>query len=242
MSKANNLTDFLTDLANTIRSITGGSALIDPQDFASIIQNLPQPLFKSLAGRSITTVTADNLAGVTQIGEGAFNNCKNLVNAELSDTITVLYTNAFRSCSNLENFIFGSSVAAIYPYSLGDCTKLKRLILPASINNIYNNAFVRCTALEYIVVLSNTPPHLDNGGFNQTNDCPIYVPTPDTYRVTTNWIAVVDGQGNSRIFPLVNTVADLQNIDTTTYTKACVIGNNEYIQYVYDGTSWVVAQ
>ncbi len=41
MSKDNNLTDFLTDLADTIRDKAGTSGTIDPQDFSSIIANLP---------------------------------------------------------------------------------------------------------------------------------------------------------------------------------------------------------
>ena len=40
MSKANNLTDFLTDLANTIRTKKGTSGLIDPQDFSSEIDGI----------------------------------------------------------------------------------------------------------------------------------------------------------------------------------------------------------
>lgn len=41
MSKANNLTDFLTDLADTIRTKKGTSGLIDPQDFSSEIASIP---------------------------------------------------------------------------------------------------------------------------------------------------------------------------------------------------------
>lgn len=40
MAKDNNLTDFLTDLANTIRAKKGTSDLINPQDFSSEIQNI----------------------------------------------------------------------------------------------------------------------------------------------------------------------------------------------------------
>lgn len=40
MSKANNLTDFLTDTANAIRAKKGTTAKIDPQDFASEISGI----------------------------------------------------------------------------------------------------------------------------------------------------------------------------------------------------------
>ena len=40
MAKTNNLTDFLTYLANTIRTKKGTSALIDPQDFSDEIASI----------------------------------------------------------------------------------------------------------------------------------------------------------------------------------------------------------
>lgn len=45
MSKANNLTDFLTDLADTIRTKKGASGLIDPQDFSSEIASIEEGAF-----------------------------------------------------------------------------------------------------------------------------------------------------------------------------------------------------
>lgn len=41
MSKANNLTDFLTDTANAIRAKRGTTAKINPQNFSSEIANIP---------------------------------------------------------------------------------------------------------------------------------------------------------------------------------------------------------
>ena len=40
MAKTNNLTDYLTDLADTIRTKKGTSALINPQDFASEVASI----------------------------------------------------------------------------------------------------------------------------------------------------------------------------------------------------------
>lgn len=40
MAKNNNLTDFLTDVANSIRKKTGGSAKINPQNFSSAIESI----------------------------------------------------------------------------------------------------------------------------------------------------------------------------------------------------------
>lgn len=40
MAKTDNLTDFLTDIADSIRSVKGTTDLINPQDFSTEIQNL----------------------------------------------------------------------------------------------------------------------------------------------------------------------------------------------------------
>lgn len=58
MAKTNNLTDFLTDLANAIRTKKGTSGTINPQDFSSEIASIPtgsvevlpttKPMFKKL--------------------------------------------------------------------------------------------------------------------------------------------------------------------------------------------------
>ena len=75
MSKANNLTDFLTDLANTIRGKDGTSATIDPQDFSTRIVNYQnKTVTPSTSQQSITrdsgymalgTVTINAMPGGT---------------------------------------------------------------------------------------------------------------------------------------------------------------------------------
>lgn len=239
MSKANNLTDFLTDLANTIRSITGGSALIDPQDFASIIQNLPQPLFKSLVDRSITEITAEDLQGMTNIGNNAFTECRQLRKVSLPESITLLGENAFQACFVLEGINIPSGISTISSFCFYNCRVLKELIIPSGVSEIGASAFRYCLGMEKFIILREEPPTLTNVNAFDNSAFPIYVPASsvDTYKAATNWLSLA-----SRIFPLVNAVTDLPNIDTTIYTKACVIGNDEYIPYVYDGTSWNVAQ
>lgn len=60
MSKTNNLTDFLTDLANGIRTAEGTTAKIDPQDFRSRVEGVVATVLAD------DTVTADTLlSGVT---------------------------------------------------------------------------------------------------------------------------------------------------------------------------------
>lgn len=194
--------------------------------YSDVTVAVPAPAnkFKSLVDRSITSVTADDLRGVTTIGESAFNGCKNIISAVLPDSVTTIGTNAFRANVKLESVVFGNSVSTVMPYAFGDNTKLKTIILPASVNNIYSNAFRSCTAMESITILATTPPTLENANaFNGTNNCPIYVPAAsvNAYKTETNWSALAD-----RIQPILSeglsfSVDSEQGIATVTGIGTC---------------------
>lgn len=77
MAKNNNLTDFVTDIANTIRSKDGTTANIDPQDFSSRIINYQQKTVNP--STSAQTIVADS-------GYMALSSVK--VNAMSSATVT----------------------------------------------------------------------------------------------------------------------------------------------------------
>ena len=128
-------------------------------------------LFKSLVDRSITTVTADDLAEVTKIGAHAFYACP-ITSIEIPESVTMLDTGAFQSCNSLQS-----------------------IVIPASVNQIQNYVFTGCTILESVTILRQTPPTLGGAeAFNNTNSCPIYVPAAsvDAYKAATNWSALAD--------------------------------------------------
>lgn len=65
MAKNNNLTDFLTDVANAIRAKTGTSGLIDPQDFSSEIASIS-------GGGSVDFTTTNALLDELQTAVGVY--------------------------------------------------------------------------------------------------------------------------------------------------------------------------
>ena len=80
MAKTDNLTDFLTGVADAIRTKKGTTAKINPQNFETEIGNIEGNKFIALVRRTIETVTEDDLFGVTSIGDYVFYNCTKLTN------------------------------------------------------------------------------------------------------------------------------------------------------------------
>ena len=110
---------------------------------------------------------------VTNIGMGAFDQCRRLTTITIPDSVTSICENAFRWCSSLEEITIPNSVisidksvfvycSALTNISIPDgiinindflfcaCYSLKKVILPASVKYIGVSAFSGCVSLEYI--------------------------------------------------------------------------------------------
>ena len=67
------------------------------------------------------------------------------------------------------------------------CTQMTTVVIPSTVSFIGYLAFEHCTALTSITCLATTPPTLDGGTFNDTNNCPIYVPAASVDAYKTAW-------------------------------------------------------
>ena len=102
MAKNNNLTDFLTGVADAIRTKKGTSALIDPQDFESEIGALPTDLLKKVVNNDSVSITSQDLAGATQIKDYAFYGNTGLEEIVVPDSVLEIGNHSFQSCTNIE--------------------------------------------------------------------------------------------------------------------------------------------
>lgn len=137
----------------------------DVADYAGATVNVPD--FKNLVDRSITSVTADMLEGVTSIGGGAFFACQSLTSVEIPNSVTRFELAAF-SMSGLQS-----------------------ITIPSSVTSIDEQAFHMCESLESVTVLSTTPPTLsEENVFDETSqNLVIYVPAESvgTYKAASGW-------------------------------------------------------
>lgn len=105
-------------------------------------------------------------------------------------TLNHINSYEFKDCINLTNISIPNNITLLATESFKNCSALTSVIIPSSITEIQNGVFINCTSLNSITVLATTPPTMiEWGAFNNTNDCPIYVPSAsvDTYKAATGW-------------------------------------------------------
>ena len=147
-----------------------------------------------------SSLTSINIpSGVTSIGEGVFGDCTSLTSVTIPNSVTSIGYTAFRNCKSLTSITIPNSVQTISGLAFESCTGLTSVTIPNSVTSITWGAFAACTGLTSITINATTPPTLGKDVFNDTNNCPIYVPAAsvNAYKTATNWSSYA-----SRIQPI----------------------------------------
>ncbi len=129
-------------------------------------------------------------SGVTSIGIAAFQNCSGLTSIEIPSGVTSIGSQAFYRCSSLTSINIPSGVTSIGSQAFSNCSSLTSIEIPSGVTSIGSQTFYNCSSLSSITVNATTPPTLSNvNAFNNTNNCPIYVPSEslETYKAADNW-------------------------------------------------------
>ena len=166
---AQNLTQFLTNIANAIRAKKGTSAKINAADFATEIENLPSggdtSVEDGLVSGTIATysnnrvsstaaysfynntkLTSIDLPNITTTGTYSFYGCTGLTNISFPK-VTSLGSYTFRGCSGLTSINL-PLLKSGNTYVFYGCSKLKEAILPSYSSAVSNYMFQNCSLLE----------------------------------------------------------------------------------------------
>ena len=78
---------------------------------------------------------------VTNIGNGAFQNCTGLTSCTIGSGVTSIGQNAFNGCRSLTSIVIPSGVTSIGDSSFYSCYSLSSITIPDSVTSIGRNAF-----------------------------------------------------------------------------------------------------
>jgi len=104
---------------------------------------------------------------VTTIGRGAFMSCSNAVRITLPAEITSISESMFWGCSSLTNVIMGNRITQIRNYAFSGCSNLTEFVIPYGVTSIGDEAFAACSSLETIVI----PDSVTSIGKNVFTEC-----------------------------------------------------------------------
>ena len=180
---------------------------------------------KSLAAqivdKSVTSVSAGDLEGITTIGNYAFRDCSSLTSITIPDSVTSIGDRVFYGCSSLTSITIPNSVTSIGSSVFSGCSSLTSITMPNSVTSIGNSVFNDCSNLTSITIgdgvksiggyafyycstntelggtytiLATTPPTIQSTTFQNAKINKIIVPkgSLDAYKAATNWSALAD--------------------------------------------------
>ena len=131
---------------------------------------------------------------VTSIGDAAFMNCISLSNFVLWNTVTSIGISAFTNCDSIISINIPTGITSVPAYCFYGCGALSEITIPTGVTDIGNRAFYGCTGLVSITVRATTPPTLEISAyddtvyvFDETNNCPIYVPEASVNTYKSAW-------------------------------------------------------
>jgi len=199
--------DFTYIVADNKVTITSYEGLGGRVDIPATINGLPViDIGNSFSGSAITEITIPN--SVTIIGNGAFQDCRQLVKITIPNSVTSIGNAAFWYCFSLAditipnsvssigwgafvgakitNLIIPNSVSTIEGNAFGSCLELTTVTISSGVTYIGDSAFAHCGKLQKVYFLGNTPSK-GTAIFSQS--------TPTIYYLaqTTGWGPVFAG-------------------------------------------------
>ena len=118
----------------------------------------------AFANTSITgTLTFQN---VTEIGEGAFENCKNISSLNFGFSLKKIGDKAFNGCTFPINLSIPNTVTEIGNYAFYKCGEIRKLTLPTSLERIGSYAFADCKNIGGDLLIPSSVKEIGDGAFS----------------------------------------------------------------------------
>lgn len=127
--------------------------------------------------------------GITKIEYLQFSQCSKLSSFTMSNNVTLIDGDSFSYCGALTGITFSRNLKTIEGGAFKNCSGFTSITIPNSVTSIGYQTFYNCSGLNSIIVNSSTPPTLGGATFDNTNNCPIYVPAEsvEAYKTATYW-------------------------------------------------------
>ena len=197
ISFPNNFSGFSHSLWDiTASTITIGENAYLLETFSNVSANtitigdgFNNPTTSSLfGGVSANTINIGNGTLAARTGGCFTSNCV-IQNLNINSNYNTRYTLFEKNRGTIKNVTYGNDVTVIGENAFSGRTELSSVVIGNSVTSIGSSAFSRCSSLTSITLESATPPTLGSSAFNNTNNCPIYVPSEsvDTYKAASNW-------------------------------------------------------
>ena len=119
--------------------------------------------------KSIVTITADDLAGATKVGDYAFYYCTELTSIEFPSTVTSIEDNSFQGCTGLTGTLtIPASVTSLGSSAFNSCNGFTALVFEDGIqlSSISSVAFYNCTGLTGTLTIPSGVINIDTSAFN----------------------------------------------------------------------------
>ena len=147
----------LEAIGSAVRNKEGTTDLIPVNTLADRIAALPSGVSKlpQVIDRTVTEITAEDLAGVTIIGDYAFYGSPQLKSVAIPNSVTWIKQSAFKDCTSLTSVTIPDSVTSIGEGAFKDCTSLTSATVGNGVKSIGEGAFYRCKNLSAISLGNN---------------------------------------------------------------------------------------
>ena len=194
-------------------------------------------------GYALSSITIDD--SVSDVYSNAFDYCTNVKQLKIGSGVTTIGDYAFYGESGMTSLELPNSLTYIGEGAFMRWHALSALTIPSGVTTIMQNAFIHCSGLTSITVEATTPPVLvgSSGCFDDTNNCPIFVPngTSEYYKLLWSRYAdrIQDDDKKLKFTVSSGTTYELE-CDDDPYTGGLVAGymiSDVYPNYKTDMTS-----